>query len=106
MSKAVKFGDEGGECQASFYERAHGGLSEGQVELARRLDQRTRDLPRLRELFQHGRVPIHRLRVVAGIATPALDADLADLVMRLSKAELEAWVRARREQAAPEAGGP
>jgi hypothetical protein len=36
--------------------------------------------------------------VVLGIATPENDALLADLVMRLSKAELEAWVRQYRRE--------
>ena len=80
------------------YAQRVGGLSESQIELALRLDRATRSLPRLRELFQHGRVSPHKLRVVLGCATPALDALLADLVMRLPKAELEAWVRQHRRE--------
>jgi hypothetical protein len=88
------------------YAQVQGGLSESQIELARRLDRQTADLPRLRELFQHGRVFIHRLRVVLGVATPALDEELASLVLRLSKAELEAWARDWRAQNAPPPATP
>lgn len=80
------------------YGRRHGGLSTNQIGLARRLDRRTRDLPCLRDLFQHGIVPLNRLRVVIGIATPALDAEVASLVTRVSKAALEVWVRSKRMQ--------
>lgn len=88
------------------YARVHGGLSRNQVELALRLDRRTRDLPHLRKLFQHGVVALHRLRVVLGIATPALDRELADLVTRLTKPALEAWVRNQRGDVPPPPAPP
>jgi hypothetical protein len=81
---------------SSEYATRYGGLSTNQIDVARRLDQRTRDLPRLRHLFQHGLVPLNRLRVVIGIATPERDAELASLVQRTSKAQLETWIREMR----------
>lgn len=82
-----------GYTSLAHYSNVEGGLTGSQIDLALRLDRATVGLPCLRDLFQHGQVSLHKLRVVLGVATPELDAEIADQVQKLSKSKLEAWAR-------------
>lgn len=81
------------------------GLESGQIQLALRLRGALQGLPRLRWVFEHGLTTPHKVRVVLAVATPENERICADVVVKLSKSELEAWSRGYRNRLAGEGKG-
>ncbi len=69
------------------------GLSEEQVKLALRLEERFEDKPILKELLTSGEASIHKLARVASVATPENEHFWAHQVQNLPKKALETLIR-------------
>ncbi|HEX3488972.1 MAG TPA: hypothetical protein VHU92_06495, partial [Streptosporangiaceae bacterium] len=74
-------------CQLSL------GTAREQVRVARAL----RDLPVIRGQFAAGRLSYAKVRALTRIATPATDADLAELAIPMTGAQLDRFARAHRQ---------
>ncbi len=70
-----------------------GGLSNDQVRLALKLEEKFTEMPKLHEALVNGEVSINKLARVVSIATPENDLELSEIVKNMSKSAVETFVR-------------
>ena len=81
-------------CSSIFeFAAKFGGLSNDQVRLALKLEEKFESMPRLHEQLVTGEVSINKLARVVSIATPANEQELLNMVSNLSNRAVETLVR-------------
>ncbi len=81
-------------CSSIFeFAAKFGGLSNDQVRLALKLEEKFTEMPRLHEALVNGEVSINKLARVVSIATPENDSELLNMVSNLSNRAVETLVR-------------
>ncbi len=81
-------------CSSIFeFAAKFGGLSNDQVRLALKLEEKFENMPRLHEALVNGEVSINKLARVVSIATPVNEAELSEIVKNMSQKAVETFVR-------------
>ena len=89
-------------CSSIFeFAKKLAGVSEEQVRRVLGLEERFIDKPALGELLKTGKVSVHKLARIAGIATSENQEDLAEQVQLLSKSAIETLVRDMKQESVP-----